>query len=122
MKISMIALFKKHITFFIAAAMAFNAAAQKKPADTIFQPANVLGSMQKVADWQLSKWDTGGFKRHKYDWTYAAAYAGIAELAGISKDKKYENFLLGIGNDLNWNTGGNRFMADDYCVFIKIKK
>jgi len=34
----------------------------------------------------------------------------------ISKEKKYENFLLGIATDLNWNTGARRFMADDYCV------
>ena len=117
MKTSVIAPFiKKYTTFFIAATMAFSAASQKNAADTSFKPVNVLSSMQKVADWQLNTWDTAGFKRHKYDWTYAAAYAGFMELASISTDKKYENSMLAIGNDLHWNTGNNRFMADDYCV------
>lgn len=117
MKRSMIVcLLKKYTTFFIATGMAFTAAAQKVPDDASLQPANVLAIMQKVAGWQLNNWDTGGFKRRKYDWTYAAAYAGLMELSGISKDKKYEKFLIGIGNDLSWNTGARRFMADDYCV------
>ena len=113
---TIVPLIKKYITFFIAAAMVFAAAAQKTTKDPLFKPVNVLGSMEKVAGWQLNNWDTGGFKRRKYDWTYAAAYAGIMELAGISKDKKYEDVMLAIGRDLDWNTGGRRFMADDYCV------
>jgi len=100
----------------IVSSLAFSAKAQKASADTSFKPANVLAIMEKVADWQLNNWDTGGFKRHKYDWTYAAAYTGFIELAAISQQKKYENLLLTIGNDLNWNTGARRFMADDYCV------
>ncbi|MEP6749529.1 MAG: glycoside hydrolase family 88 protein [Bacteroidota bacterium] len=116
MKNVMIDCFKKCTIFCIASFLVFTATAQKTPADADFKPANVLVMMQKVADWQLVKWDTGGFKRKKYDWTYAAAYAGIMELAAISKEKKYENFLVGIGDDLHWNTGARRFMADDYCV------
>jgi len=106
----------KLVVFFIAFMATFSSSAQKNPADTIFKPTQVLASMEKVADWQLHQWDTGGFKRRKYDWTYAAAYTGFMELAAISKDKKYENAMLAIGNDLNWNTGVRRFMADDYCV------
>jgi unsaturated rhamnogalacturonyl hydrolase len=116
MKISMIASVKNCSTFFIAAALVTCTHAQNPSKDIFFKPAAVRASMQKVADWQLHNWDTGGFKRRKYDWTYAAAYAGFAELTAISPDKKYETLLLNIGNDLDWNTGARRFMADDYCI------
>ena len=109
-------LLRKLVVFIITVAATFGSSAQKNPVDTIFKPTQVLASMEKVAGWQLHQWDTGGFKRRKYDWTYAAAYTGFMELAAISKDKKYENAMLAIGNDLNWNTGVRRFMADDYCV------
>ena len=116
MKISMVALFKKYTPFFLAAAIPICTHAQKSSKDPVLKPAAILASMQQVADWQLHNWDTGGFKRRKYDWTYAAAYTGLAELSVISKDKKYEALLLKIGEDLDWNTGARRFMADDYCV------
>ena len=101
MKISMVALFKKYTPFFLAAAIPICTHAQKSSKDPVLKPAAILASMQQVADWQLHNWDTGGFKRRKYDWTYAAAYTGLAELSVISKDKKYEALLLKIGEDLD---------------------
>jgi len=116
MKNRTIALLKICSLVLLASLVVFSAAAQKKSTDTVFRRANILASMQNVAGWQLNNWTTDGFKRKKYDWTYAAGYTGIMELAAISKDKKYQEFLLAIGNDLNWNTGPRRFMADDYCI------
>lgn len=112
----LIAHIARSVSALVLATVMLSAVAQKKPADPAFKPANVLTSMQKVADWQLHQWDTGGFKRRKYDWTYAAAYTGFMELAALSKDKKYENAMMAVGNDLNWNTGARRFHADDYCI------
>ncbi len=112
----LIAHIARTVSSLLLTAAMLSASAQKAPADPAFKPANVLTSMQKVADWQLHQWDTGGFKRRKYDWTYAAAYTGFMELAALSKDKKYENAMMAVGNDLNWNTGARRFHADDYCV------
>jgi len=89
---------------------------QKLNKDSLFRPEYVLNIMQKVTDWQLNNLNTQGFKRPKYDWTYAALYTGIMEFAKISTDDKYLKFLINIGNDLNWNTGDRRFHADDYCV------
>ncbi len=115
MKRSMIASLRLSVLFMIAA-MATGITNAQPAATDPFKKQSVLAVMEKVAGWQLHSWDTGGFKRRKYDWTYAACYAGLAELMLISQDKKYEDFLVGIGNDLNWNTGNRRFMADDYCV------
>ena len=91
------------------------APAQKK-GNTQFKKSEVLDMMHKVADWQIDNWQTSGFKKPKYNWTYGAAYTGIFELGKLTKDEKYLGFLKGIGNDLQWNTGTKRFFADDYCV------
>lgn len=90
--------------------------AQKGSKNSPFNRDSVTSIMRQVADWQINDWTTRGFKKPKYNWTYGAAYTGIFELGKISGDKKYFDFLIGVGNDLNWNTGARRFFADDYCV------
>lgn len=90
--------------------------ASAAPKDTIFNSAAVLKIMKRVGDWQLQSWKSDGFKHNKTDWTNAALYTGIFDLAETSKDQKYDDALIAIGNDVNWNTGPNRLMADDYCV------
>src|SRR5208282_50770 len=72
----------------IVAAIVFLAAnfqlrAQLVPPD--ITPSAVLGTMQRVADWEL-----GHPSAHKpTDWTQAAGDAGMMALAGISGDPKY---------------------------------
>ena len=82
----------------------------------VLKKDSVLKVMKRVADWQIGNWQTAGFKKPKYNWTYGAAYTGIFALGEISGNQKYLEFLKGIGNDLQWNTGARRFFADDYCV------
>jgi unsaturated rhamnogalacturonyl hydrolase len=84
--------------------------------DTIFTPASVLKIMKRVGDWQLQSWKTDGFKHKKTDWTNGALYTGLFALGQTSGDEKYDKALIDIGNDVNWNTGSNRLLADDYCV------
>ncbi len=88
----------------------------RQKTDSLYQPANVLAQMQKVANWQLTDWQTNGMNNPKTNWTYATAYTGLIELSKIDKSDKWLKFLVGIGNDENWNTGNNRFHADDYCI------
>jgi len=88
--------------------------AQQK--DTLFKPASILKTMERVADWQLNTWEQNGQRWPKYDWTNAAGYTGILELGKISKNDRYIKYLVSVGNDLNWNTGPRRLMADDYCI------
>ena len=101
------------ITVEIKAAISQNSTLTK---DTIFNTASVLKIMERVGDWQLQSWKTEGFKHKKTDWTNAALYTGIFDLGRISRDEKYDQTLISIGNDVNWNTGSNRLLADDYCV------
>ncbi len=84
--------------------------------DTIFTAASVLKVMKRVGDWQLQSWKTDGFKHKKTDWTNGALYTGLFALGQTSRDEKYDQSLIAIGNDVNWNTGSNRLLADDYCV------
>jgi len=93
-----------------------SAAAIPGAKDTVFNKKATLKIMERVADWQLNTWNTKGFKYKKYDWTNATGYAGLFALSQISKKQDYSNMLINIGNELNWNTGPDRFMADDYCI------
>lgn len=80
------------------------------------KPKQVLKIMEKVANWQLTEWKINGNKYPDWDWTNAAGYTGFFELGKISKNKVYHDYLLAVGNQLDWNTGPNRFYADDYCI------
>jgi unsaturated rhamnogalacturonyl hydrolase len=84
--------------------------------DTVFNKKATLDIMERVADWQLNTWNTKGFKFKKSDWTNATGYTGLFALSQISKKDDYVKVLINIGNELNWNTGPDRFMADDYCI------
>ncbi len=76
----------------------------------------VLTVMEKVADWQLASWKQNGTTWPKWDWTNAAGYIGLEKLGLISKNPAYLETLLQFSKDLDWNTGPNRFYADDYTV------
>src|SRR5215217_4315048 len=107
---------KKITLVFLVVVAVTTAFAQKSKKDSLFQADYVLSIMQKVGNWQLDNWTTQDFKRPKYDWTNAAAFTGIMELAKLSKENRFLKFLVGVGDELNWNTGPRRFHADDYCV------
>ncbi|MGF7232920.1 glycoside hydrolase family 88/105 protein [Arachidicoccus sp.] len=82
--------------------------------DKALQPKEVMSVMQRVADWQIAE-----ISEHHIvsdDWTYGALYTGILAYGNLTGNKKYDDFLIDIGNKLDWNTGKRRFMADDYCV------
>jgi len=99
----------------IVAAIVFLAAnfqlrAQLVPPD--ITPSAVLGTMQRVADWQL-----GHPSAHKpTDWTQAAGDAGMMALAGISSDPKYREAMLAMGAANGWQPGERMYHADDQCV------
>lgn len=89
---------------------------QKGAAQNQVGADSILHIMTKVADWQLNSWQKKGMRWSKYDWTNGAAYAGYMALNKVANSSKYINAMHQIGDDLNWNTGPRRTMADDYCV------
>ena len=90
--------------------------AQAQTTDTLFKPAIIVKTMHRVADWQLAAWKTKGMAHAKADWTNGACYAGLLAFGKMQGNDVYLKYLLGIGTDLNWNTGADRLSADDYCV------
>ena len=84
--------------------------------DEIMDAQSALKITRKVADWQLESWSKKGMKWPLWDWTNGACYTGFMALNQISNDQKYINAMTDIGNRIEWNTGPNRTMADDYCV------
>jgi len=106
----------KKVLFLFTVIIGCISAAPAQPTDTLFKPASILKTMERVADWQLNTWEQKGSRWPKWDWTNAAGYTGILELGKLSKNDRYTKYLVSVGNDLNWNTGPNRFMADDYCI------
>ena len=92
------------------------ASARGMEKDSTLKKKYIVNIMHKVADWQLNAWNTTGFKHPKVDWTNAAAYTGLYAFGSMKGNDKYLDFLVNVGNSLNWNTGKSRFMADDYCI------
>ncbi len=104
-------LFSFYLFFFFVAFFSANSFAQNNS-----QADSTLQIMKRVADWQLHSWELESMRYPKYDWTNGAAYAGFMALNEIANDPKYLKAMYKIGEDLDWNTGPRRTMADDYCV------
>ena len=83
---------------------------------TSFKPKEIHAVMTRVADWQLGTWKNDGFKHGKADWTNAVCYSGLYAIGDMKKGEKYLDALVAIGDELNWNTGRDRYYADDYCI------
>ena len=100
---------KKYILILLLAALYLPASAQHK-----ITPDSVLNIANKVAKWQLREWKEHGRKQTQWHWTMGACYAGYMELSQVALHSTYLDDMRAIGNDLKWNTGPNRTMADDY--------
>lgn len=75
----------------------------------------IIQQMEKVANWQWQRLDRG-WTHPPTDWTNGAMYAGMMVLAEVTDKPYYINRLVEVGKGNNWNTGPERFFADEYCV------
>lgn len=75
-------------------------------------PAEILTTMEQVADWQLDHPSA----HPATDWTQAAGDAGMMALAGIARRPKYEEAMLAMAQANGWQLGPRRYHADDHCV------
>jgi unsaturated rhamnogalacturonyl hydrolase len=76
------------------------------------EPAFVLKTMQRVADWQLAN----PSKHSPTDWTQGAGDAGMMALAGISGDVKYRDAMLAMSETNERKPGARAYHADDQAV------
>jgi unsaturated rhamnogalacturonyl hydrolase len=72
--------------------------------------------MEKVALWQWRYITTKGWNHAPTDWTNGAMYAGMLSLTQVTTNPFFIDRLVQVGKDNNWNTGPDRFFADEYCV------
>ncbi len=110
----MIKIVSKIIIVFLLMILSAGAYAQEK--DSLLNGDVILKTMKRVTNWQLDNWQKDGSKWPLYDWTNATGYVGLLELGKLAGDLTYINYLVGIGEKLNWETGPKKLMADDYCI------
>src|ERR1700761_5595973 len=104
------------IAVFMLSTVIISFGSTKPKEDSLLNQRAILALMRKVADWQLKDWKTNTPKHPTYDWTNAACYTGIYALGTMKGNNGYLDPLIRIGKKLNWQTGPNRFVADDYCI------
>ncbi|MGF6846414.1 unsaturated rhamnogalacturonyl hydrolase [Chitinophaga sp. W3I9] len=81
-----------------------------------YTAAAVRAQMEKVASWQWRHIAENGWNHAPTDWTNGAMYAGMMSLAQVTSNPFFVDRLVQVGKDNNWNTGPDRFFADEYCV------
>ncbi len=72
----------------------------------------VLQLMKKVADWQLANPTGKGLNT----WDYAPFYIGLMQLYTISKDEKYLNAIVEMGDSVNWTPRARPYDANVYAI------
>ena len=95
-----------------SAAIKGNQAAEKFSPE--LNSEDIMKVMSAVADWQIDNF--GSVPHHQLDWTNGALYAGMMELAKISPDRKYMDWLYRIGKSHSWQPHRNMYHADDIAV------
>lgn len=97
--------FAGQILLLVLATVSPLAAADPKPAD-------ILGDMKRVADWQIAN----PSKHAIHDWTQAPFFLGLSSLHQVSGDTKYREALDGFGKNLSYGPGPRVTHADDHAV------
>jgi rhamnogalacturonyl hydrolase YesR len=122
---------RAHLAFLAFITLSFSAArAQEKapvaaPGDTLAAPGplaqnlspnldrrDLAKAMKLVADWQLSRMPV----EPQTDWTWAALYAGFMAVPNKVAGDKYQQAMLQIADQLNWQPGPRTMHADDQAV------
>ena len=82
------------------------------PVVPVRNEANILGLMERVADWQLAWPD----EREVTHWARATGYLGLSALARVSAETRYETALLGLAREAGWKPGPRLHHADDHTI------
>ena len=77
-----------------------------------FKKKEVVRAMRKVADWQLPRVQ----ENYSQDWTFAALYAGFMAVPPAVHESTYQDAMLAMGKQFNWQLGPRAEHADDHAV------
>lgn len=86
--------------------------------------AQIVAKMVQAADWQLANPD----KTKRIDWLWGAFYVGLYELYEITKDERYLNEMINVGQASQWTPLSDYFnpdrliISDVWAFLYKIKK
>jgi rhamnogalacturonyl hydrolase YesR len=114
--------FMKYLVLFAFFALAasgcahLGASADAPPPERGLSAPAILGSMEKVADWQLTNASPSAPHYKDNGWTYAAFYAGVMALDSIADTPKYHDAMVAVGRENDWQLGRRIYHADDQCV------
>ena len=77
-----------------------------------FKKKDVTHALRKVADWQLNR-VRGNYTQ---DWTLAALYAGFMAVPPVVHGSTYQDAMLDMGRQFNWQLGPRPESADDHAI------
>ena len=92
-------------------------------AQTLPPRAEVLASMEKLADWQLAHLDPGYISgpswsrpRDARDWQAATFWVGLTALADHSASHRFKQAIMTTGESVSWSLGDRLYHADDQLI------
>jgi len=110
----------KYFSLILVLFFSFNVSSQKR-IDTESTKANqesLKRTLKLVADWQIANFKAGtGHDRGLDAWTNATLYIGMFDLATMTNDKKYFDWLYKCGEQNQWGVATQyMYHADAICV------
>jgi len=85
--------------------------------------AEVLASMEKLADWQLAHLDPSYIPgpvwsrpRDARDWQAATFWVGLTQLPDKSDSGRFSRAIIVTGHMLGWSMGDRLYHADDHLI------
>jgi unsaturated rhamnogalacturonyl hydrolase len=74
--------------------------------------AEVLATMERVADWQLAN----PAKHPVNGWVQGAGYTGMMALADLSSSPRFRDAMMKMSETNEWKPAKRIYHADDHCV------
>jgi len=92
-------------------------------APTLPSRAQVMASLERVADWQLTHLDDLSYMpaarpstKRARDWQQATFWVALTSLADRSKSVRYKDAILSKGREEGWRLGDRLYHADDHVI------
>ncbi|RYY35468.1 MAG: glycosyl hydrolase family 88, partial [Sphingomonadales bacterium] len=85
--------------------------------------ADIVASMERVADWQISHLDDLSYiplarksTSNPRDWQQAAFWVALTHLADRTTKPRYRDKIFAIGRETGWKLGDRLYHADDHLI------
>ncbi|MDQ0251722.1 rhamnogalacturonyl hydrolase YesR [Sphingomonas kyeonggiensis] len=85
--------------------------------------AQVMASLERVADWQLTHLDDLSYMpaarpstKRARDWQQATFWVALTSVADRSKSVRYKDAILSKGREEGWRLGDRLYHADDHII------